>query len=80
MPSQSKPRAFIGSSIKGLTLHGQFKKSLSTTFNARFGTKAFLSREKTPIEVLTKALTGLLQLAALSFRTIKYWSGFAGDF
>ena len=26
------------------------------------------------------ALTGLLQLAAFSFRTIKYWSGFAGDF
>jgi hypothetical protein len=25
-------------------------------------------------------LTGLLQLAASSFRTIKYWSGFAGDF
>src|SRR6516164_8436805 len=25
-------------------------------------------------------LTGLLQLAAFSFRTIKYWSGFAGDF
>ena len=24
--------------------------------------------------------TGLLQLAAFSFRTIKYWSGFAGDF
>jgi uncharacterized protein YggE len=23
---------------------------------------------------------GLLQLAAFSFRTIKYWSGFAGDF
>jgi hypothetical protein len=26
------------------------------------------------------SLTGLLQLAAFSFRTIKYWSGFAGDF
>ena len=26
------------------------------------------------------ALTGLLQLAAFFFRTIKYWSGFAGDF
>jgi hypothetical protein len=25
-------------------------------------------------------LTRLLQLAAFSFRTIKYWSGFAGDF
>jgi len=25
-------------------------------------------------------LTGLLQLAAFSFRTIKYWSRFAGDF
>ncbi|MGA8660570.1 MAG: hypothetical protein WB586_31035, partial [Chthoniobacterales bacterium] len=25
-------------------------------------------------------LTGLLQLAASSFRTIKYWSGLAGDF
>ena len=25
-------------------------------------------------------LTGLLQLAAFFFRTIKYWSGFAGDF
>jgi hypothetical protein len=25
-------------------------------------------------------LTGLLQLATFSFRTIKYWSGFAGDF
>jgi len=25
-------------------------------------------------------LTGLLQLAAFPFRTIKYWSGFAGDF
>ena len=25
-------------------------------------------------------LVGLLQLAAFSFRTIKYWSGFAGDF
>jgi hypothetical protein len=25
-------------------------------------------------------LTGLLQLAAFSFRTIKYWSGLAGDF
>src|SRR6516164_4207049 len=25
-------------------------------------------------------LTGLLQLAASSFRTIKYWSGFADDF
>jgi hypothetical protein len=26
------------------------------------------------------ALAGLLQLAAFSFRTIKSWSGFAGDF
>jgi hypothetical protein len=26
------------------------------------------------------SLTGLLQLAAFFFRTIKYWSGFAGDF
>jgi len=26
------------------------------------------------------ALPGLLQLAAFSFRTIKYWSGFAGVF
>jgi hypothetical protein len=26
------------------------------------------------------SLTRLLQLAAFSFRTIKYWSGFAGDF
>jgi len=26
------------------------------------------------------ALTGLLQLAAFCFRTIKSWSGFAGDF
>jgi hypothetical protein len=25
-------------------------------------------------------LTGLLQLATFSFRTIKYWSGLAGDF
>jgi hypothetical protein len=25
-------------------------------------------------------LAGLLQLAAFSFRTIKCWSGFAGDF
>jgi hypothetical protein len=25
-------------------------------------------------------LAGLLQLAASSFRTIKYWSGFVGDF
>jgi hypothetical protein len=28
----------------------------------------------------TLALTGLLQLAAFSLRTVKYWSGFAGDF
>jgi ABC-type nitrate/sulfonate/bicarbonate transport system permease component len=27
-----------------------------------------------------RALTGLLQLAAFFFRTIKYWSGFAGNF
>jgi hypothetical protein len=27
-----------------------------------------------------KIVTRLLQLAAFSFRTIKYWSGFAGNF
>jgi hypothetical protein len=30
--------------------------------------------------VVNQTITGLLQLAAFSFRTIKYWSGFAGDF
>ena len=42
----------------------------------------WLSLTPTPFPVvpaLTKALTGLLQLAAFSFRTIKSWSGFAGD-
>jgi hypothetical protein len=29
---------------------------------------------------LCRSLTGLLQLAAFSFRTIKSWSGFGGDF
>ena len=32
------------------------------------------------INNLEQLLARLLQLAAFSFRTIKYWSGFAGDF
>jgi hypothetical protein len=32
------------------------------------------------LTTIFKALTGLLQLVAFCFRTIKYWSGFAGDF
>jgi hypothetical protein len=32
------------------------------------------------IPLADKCLTGLLQLAAFSFRTIKSWSDFAGDF
>ena len=31
-------------------------------------------------EEIRKLLTGLLQLAAFYFGTIKFWSGFAGDF
>jgi hypothetical protein len=33
-----------------------------------------------PKSIFNFLLTGLLQLAAFSFRTIKYWSGFAGEF
>ena len=31
-------------------------------------------------DILGVTQAGLLQLAEFSFRTIKYWSGFAGDF
>jgi hypothetical protein len=31
-------------------------------------------------ELRLRRQTGLLQLAAFSFGTIKFWSGFAGDF
>jgi hypothetical protein len=34
---------------------------------------------QTNIPAIFNILNGLLQLAAFSFRTIKYWSGFAGD-
>jgi hypothetical protein len=39
-------------------------------------------RRSEPLRLVrfTVALTGLLQLAAFPFWTIKYWSGFAGDF
>jgi hypothetical protein len=35
-----------------------------------------------PLQLISQRVgqTGLLQLAAFSFRTIKSWSGFAGDF
>jgi hypothetical protein len=55
--------------------------ALWTLYN--FPTARLMYMSATYDQVVTQfisGLTGLLQLAAFSFRTIKYWSGFAGDF
>src|SRR5271157_1715720 len=78
-PTNQGPQALkFGTKEGKLVSRSSVQHSRSTT-SSRWPSSTEALREVSPQAQESKTLTHLRQSAAISFRTIKFWSGFAGD-